>query len=398
VSLQTPTTQEINDNIVAQLQASLNQTIPLLPKSFLRVLAKVMAGVFVLLYKYGGFIFLQIFVRTASANQTEVNGVMLAPLIEWGRLIGVGDPGPATQSELLIDITVETQSGQLPSGSQLIGQSNGVTYITIGSILLDSSTVQVTIRAVSDQSGGDGSGVVGNLNPGDVVSFANPLPNVSRNAAVVSQVTTGADQESVEVYRQRIIDRFRKRPQGGAYADYQIWGEEPSGIINVYPYTSDCPGQVDVYVEATPESSGNADGIPSAAQLQEVLQSIELDANGMATRRQANALPNVFPITRTGFDVLVLGLVVDNLPDVRADIEAALEEYFLDREPFIVGLSVPPRKDRITKSAAAGVVEDIVSAAGGIFTDANITQNGSPISTYTLGIGEKAKSESVTFI
>jgi len=397
MSLTTPTTKEISDNIIAQLEASLNQTIPLLPKSFLRVLAKAMAGVFVLLYKYGGFMFLQVFVRTASANETTVNGRVLTPLIEWGRLIGVGDPAAATQAELLIDISVENQTGTLSSGSQLVNTGNGVTYITIGSVLLNASTVQATIRAVSDQAGGGGAGAIGNLDPGAIVSFANPLANVARNATVVSQIVTGADAESTEAYRQRVIDRFQKRPQGGAYADYEIWGEEPAGIINVYPYTSDCPGQVDVYVEATPESSGDPDGIPTAAQLQEVLDSIEFDQNGLASRRPANALANTFPITRTGFNIRVTGLLVDDLAGVQASITTSIEEYFLDREPFIEGLSVLPRRDRITRSAVGGVVDDIVSAAGGVFSGVTVEVNSVNVDIYGLGIGEKAKAASVTF-
>lgn len=398
MSLQTPTTKEISDNIIAQLEASLNQTIPLLPKSFLRVLAKALAGVFVLLYKYGGFMFLQMFVQTASAKETTVNGVLLTPLTQWGRLIGVGDPAPATSAELQIEITVEIQSGVLPSNTQLVSTDNGVTYITLGAVLLDAPTKLVNVLAASDQAGGGGAGIIGNLEPGAVLSFANPLANVARNATVILQAVTGANAESTEAYRQRIIDRFQKRPQGGAYADYEQWGEEPAGIINVYPYTSDCPGQVDVYVEATPESSGDPDGIPTLAQLQTVLDSIELDQDGRATRRPANALANTFPITRTGFDVRVTGLVVDNLAQVQQTITTAIEEYFLDREPFIEGLSILPRRDRITRSAVGGVVDDIVSASGGIFSSVIVTQSAVNVELYGLGIGEKAKASSVTFV
>ena len=126
----------------------------------------------------------------------------------------------------------------------------------------------VNARAVSDQSNSGGRGSIGNLDAGSIISFANPLGSVQRDAVVVSQVVTGANGETWDAYRQRVLDRFQKRPQGGAAADYELWGEEPPGIIAVYPYRSDCPGQVDVYVEATADSSGNADGIPTAAQLQ----------------------------------------------------------------------------------------------------------------------------------
>lgn len=392
-----PTTKEIADNILAQLEASLNQSLSLLPKAFTRVLAKALAAVFVLIYKYAGFMFLQIFVRTASMATTEVNGVSLVPLIEWGRLIGVGDPTAATQAELLIEITVTNQTGVLPVSSQLLGATNGVTYVTLTAVTLDASTKQVAVRAVSDQSGGDGSGAIGNLPAASTVSFANPLANVARAAVVVSASVTGSDAESPENYRQRVLDRFQKRPQGGAYADYEVWGEEAAGILNVYPYASECPGQVDVYVEATPESSGSPDGIPTTPQLNAVLQLIESDSAGLATRRPVGALVNAFPINRLGFTVTVFALTVSDPAQTQADIETALTEYFLAREPFIVGLSVPPRLDRITRTAVDGTIEDIVSAAGGVFGGSSVTQSGTLVEAYTLGIGEKAKLLSVAF-
>ena len=398
MSLSTPTTSEINDNIIAQLEASLNQTIPLLPKSFMRVLTRVLAGVFVILYKYGGFMFLQMFVQTASAKETIVNGKTIIPLVEWGRLIGVGDPVAATSAELLIDITVEIQTGQLLSGTQLVGSDNGVTYITLGSVLLNAPIVQATVLAVSDQLGGGGVGVIGNLEPGAILTFANPLANVARNAVVDSQVVTGADGESTEAYRQRVIDRWQKRLQGGALSDYEAWGEETAGIINVYPYTSDCPGQVDCYCEATVASSGDPDGIPTTAQLQAVLYSINLDDNGLASRRPSNALANTFPIVRIAFDVRITGLIVDNLAQVQTDLTNTLTEYFLDREPFIDGLSVLPRKDRISNTAVGGIVDDIVNAAGGVFSAAIVSQASINIVVYSLGIGEKSKIDTVIFV
>lgn len=399
MSLTTPTTKELSDLIIAQLESTLNQTIPLLPKSFLRVLAKTLAGVFILLYKYAGFIFLQIFVATASIKDTTILGQIVSPLKEWGRLVGVGDPVAATNAELLIDITVTNQTSSLPAGTQLLNADNGVTYILLASVPLNAPTVQGTVRAAADQSAGTGAGTIGNLDPGAILSFANPLPNVNRDVVVNTQTVTAADEESSEAYRQRIIDRFQKRPQGGALADYEIWGEETPGIINVYPYTGDTPGEVDLYSEATPESSGSPDGIPTQAQLDAVKESTELDQDGLATRRPANAFVNSFPITRTPFDVTVFGLIVDNTADVQASINTATEEYFLNREPNIPGLSTPPRRDRITVSGLSGAIEDVVSSANGIFDSVTIEQGTVDINTYPLGQGEKSKLGSpVSFV
>jgi uncharacterized phage protein gp47/JayE len=142
----TPTTQQLTDQIFAQLETAFNATLPSLPKSFTRVLSRVLAGVVVLLYKYIAFIALQLFVSTASTATTTLNGRDIIPLVEWGRLVGAGDPTPATRAELLIDITVENQTGALNAGAQLVNTATGVVYSTIGSVLLNAPTVQATVR------------------------------------------------------------------------------------------------------------------------------------------------------------------------------------------------------------------------------------------------------------
>ncbi len=173
-----------------------------------------------------------------------------------------------------------------------------------------------------------------------------------------------------------------------------------SGIVNVYPYTSDFPGQVDVYVEANTDS--DPDGIPTGTQLQAVLDSIELDSNGLASRRPANALANALAITRKGFDVEVSGIIVDNLADVQAQIQTAVINYFLDAEPFIDGLTIPPRLDKLTRSALIGLVNDIISASNGTFTTVTFAVTSAPtvdLELYVLQQGEKSKlTTTVTFI
>lgn len=393
-----PTTSEVTGNIVAQVEASLNQTIPLLPRAFVRVLAKALAGVVVILYKYGGFIHLQQFVRTASNQPTVVNGRTVVPLAEWATLFGIPAQTSATAAELVVTVTVENQVGSLPSGTQLVGSTNGVTYLTLSTVALDAATKDITVRAVADQAGGGGLGTIGNLTAGAVVSFANPLANVARDTIVQSQTVTGADPEPEEDFRQRVIDGVRARPQGGAYSDYRIWGAAVAGITQVYPYTGD-PGQVDVYVESATEP----DGIPTAGQLQAVADAIELDEDGLATRRPAGALVNTLAITRNAWTAEVSGLNVPasvSLAVAQSQITTAVQNYFLARENFIVGLDTPPRRDVISRSAVIGTVENVVTALGGTFTTVvieRVSDPGVPVTIDTLAEGEKAKA-TVAFV
>jgi uncharacterized phage protein gp47/JayE len=400
MALVTPSTAQIAANIIVQLEASLSQTIPLLPKSFSRVLARVLAGVFVTLYKYAGFMLLQQFVATASMEPTTINGREIRPLVEWGRLVGVGDPKAAEQAELTCDVTVLVIGGSLAGGTQLLNASTGIVYQTTAAVLLDASTISVTVRAISDQTGGDGAGTQGNLEPGQILQFASPPASVARNATVTGTAVEGADAELEDVYRERVKVRFRRRPQGGAYADYQAWGTEVAGVRAIYPYTGD-PGEVDVYVEAVE----GVDGIPSGALLTAVEQSIQYDPaefptpTGLANRRPVSAFVNVLPITRTGFDVELAGLEVNgevDLDAVTTSITEGLDEFFRSRAPFIVGLSAMPRQDRVTQGAVAGVVNEIADANGASVSNVFLRLSGVLITQYTLGRGETAKLGTLT--
>ena len=393
MSLPIITTAQVLQTITAQLEASFGQAIPIFGKAFARVIAKVLAGVVVILYKYIGFIALQKFVRWASMDETLINGKQLRPLVEWGRLIGVGDPRAATAAEIIVAVTVTQQTGTLPAYSKLVRSESNVVYEVAFVKDLNAPVISATIRPTSDQSGGDGSGTIGNLQFGDVVSFAQPLPNILRDAAVLYSTITGADAETPDEYRARVLKRFQAQPQGGAYADYRTWGLETAGIVNVYPYAG-APGEVDVYVEATPASSGNADGVPTPDQLKAVEALIESDGDSLSSdlpnRRPVGAAVNMFGIYRTPFDVTVTNLV-PNDSAIKAQITDALTSYFLEREPYIEGLSVRPLNNLITLAAVGGVAQEVIDANGASASAITLYEYTATTTARRLTKGEKAK-------
>ena len=394
MALETPTTKEIQDSIINQVVASTSTVAELLPRAFTRFFAKVLAGVFMLIYKYAGWMFLQIFVRTASFQETTVLGQTLTPLIEWGRLIGVGDPTPAIQAELLLDIVVTNQTGSLLAGTQAVSNKNGITYILLSPVTLDAATKQGTFRAASDIDGGTGGGTIGNLDPGDIVSFVNPLANVERDMSVDSVTTTGVDGETEPVYRQRVIDRFQQQPQGGSGVDYVIWGVIEGIVKSIYPYTGE-DGFVDVYVEVFP--SVEPDGIPTQQILDDVADVITFD-DGAQTRKPINAKLNTLPITRLEFTVNVIGMEVPDSGTTEPLIVEALETYFLEREPFIDGVIPLPRRDRVQVSNVNSIVDSFVSAAGGSFIGITLFLGALQIQIeYSFQFGEKSKVIAVNF-
>lgn len=390
-SVAAATTQEVADLMVASIDSSMGITSPLLEKTFSRVFSKAAGGLYVLLYKYGSFVALQMFAEYASYRETTVNGRTVVPLIELGRWIGVGYPAPAVRCEANITIAVTTQTGSIAAGAQLVNPETGILYTTTAAVALSAATVQVAVRASLD-----GAGEAGQLVVGDQLSFANPLPNVSANTTVALVTVSGEDGETEDAYRTRVTQYRKSPPQGGAYADYRIWCESVSGIVSAYPYTG-APGEVNVYVEASVASSGSADGIPTGPQLSAVDAYVQGLSGGLATRRSVLAAVNILPITRKTFDLIVTGLVVSDVASAKTSAQEAVDAFLREREPYIEGLSSLPRLDRVTAADASGIVSSAVGAFGGTVTAVALESGVGAVTSYTLSDGEKAKLGTITY-
>jgi uncharacterized phage protein gp47/JayE len=367
MALPTPSIQEIAESIVSDIESKTNQTIPSLAKSVFNVLSLAIAGVWIILYKYGSWQFNQIFPQLADEKFLELLGenkrIFRTPAVAW-----VGD----------VDITVLADS-DIDAGTQLVNNATGIIYLVQTTEATTTPTHTSSIQAAT-------AGEIGDLQVGAVLDFVNPPSTFGRQATVSAVTTAGSDKEDLEVYRGRVVDAYQKQPQGGALADYEQWANETANVINTYPYAGSEPPDVDVYIEV----DNQTDGIPTAGQKAAALANINFDPiTGRATRRPVTANVTVLGITRTAFDVEITGLSPDT-SEIRSAIQDGVEQYFTDKEPFILGLSVN-RVDKITLSGVTAAAENIASANSATFTTLDLELAASPITSYTLGTGEKAK-------
>jgi hypothetical protein len=379
VSYNPPSLQQLRDSFVAEVEAALATDIPLLPVAVTRVLGTMYAAGVMLIYKLAGWNLLQQYAEFASFDEVTVNGKRLRPLVAIGNAWGVPPPFGATRALQTIELTVVTQSGSIPANTRLTFTGNSFIYVTRSSVSLNAATVQVDIESVSGPNNGLGTGAASTIPIGSKVQFVSAEPNVVRDAIVVATLSAGEDAETERSYRKRVLDKRRRPPQGGAHADYFHWALENQGIVAAYPYNS-YPGRIDVYIEASEASSGSADGIPTVGQIAAVQTYID-----QPTRKPANDGVTVKAITRTGFEVTVNGLVVENESVVRTRIAEALDQHFRTREPYIEGLSTPPRADLITQPTVSAVVLDVVQAYAGYVFSINT------VAYQKLEYGEKAK-------
>jgi uncharacterized phage protein gp47/JayE len=387
------TVGEIRDFIINSIQTKFNIAFRMLSKSFIRVLAVVFAGVFVVLYKLRGWLFLQLYPETAYWGDTYILGVKVNPLVNWGNLIGVGEPKAGTQWKGIVTINVTAQGGALTAGTQLASDITGKIYITEDSAALDAENISVSVICAE-------TGMAGNLDAGDILSFVNPLGNVKKTAAVAAVMEYAADDETGEEYRARVTARFKNSPLGGALSDYRKWALDAAGVLNVYPYKDvNSASGVIIYVAASPAFFPNR--IPSTELLRKVGDACTYDPEtGKSSRKPVTAVidpdadgtyRNIKPVTIIYFDVNISGMAGVPFDDFAEAIYSALENYFLSREPYIRGLSDDNNKTNIvSKNNVSSVVDSASASVKAEFGSVSVLVNGIITAGYSLGAGELA--------
>ena len=393
------TIEEVQQLLIRSFEHKFNKQLRILPKSFIKILCKVFAGVFIIVYKLVGWYFLQMFPETADWKEVTILGVRLRPLVKLGVLFGVGEPLAGVQWRGIITIDVLTQGSVLYSGTQLKSNVTGKLYIVeeTKTLLQTKETVSVVCTEI---------GTAGNLEQNDTLNFVNPYGFVKTEAVVLDVARVGLDNETEISYRRRVANRFRMQPQGGALADYRIWASEVQGVLNVYPYNDkEQPGGVLLYVSGIPDVY--ADRIPDRGLLKKVGESCTYDPEtGKATRKPLTAMldpkndgsySNVKPVSVVVFDVVITGVSGIVPADFAQVVKPALQNYFLDRDLYIRGLSDDNnRTNVISKNHVITVVNQIAVSVKAIFETAEMQKNGNVTALYTLDNGELAKLGTLT--
>jgi uncharacterized phage protein gp47/JayE len=213
-----PTLQDIVDRIEADIEARVTGVnTPLLRRSVLRVLARVLAGAIYLLYGFLSWIKDQMFASTADTDNLEIIGS------EYGVTRKV-----STFSAGQVDLTGCTPATIIPAGSELEA-SDGSVY-TVDEIVVVDGAGEATIGVTAKVAGSAGDQVAG-----EVLTFVTPIAGIASSGTVTDDlITDGLDEESDDDYRDRILERKRQPPHGGAEFDYENWMKEVSGVTRAW--------------------------------------------------------------------------------------------------------------------------------------------------------------------
>ncbi len=386
--------KEVEALLINSFEHEFNKKLRLLPKSFIRVFCRVLAGVFIILYKQIGWYFLQLFPETADWQEVTILGQRIRPLVKLGALFGIGEPLAGVQWQGIIEVDVLKTGSVLYSGTQLKSSVTGKLYVTseTKTLLLNKERVKVFCTEI---------GTSGNLEVNDVLNFVNPYGFVKSEAVVLEVERMGLDEELEANYRERLINRFRLQPQGGALADYRIWAADVPGVLRVYPYNDkEQPGGVLLYVSGIPSVFN--DRIPDKGLLKKVGEVCTYDPEtGKAIRKPLTAMldpkndgsyENIKPISIVEIEVAVSGVTGIAPADFAELIKPSLKNYFLDRDLYIRGLSDDNnRTNVISKNHVITVINQIAVTAKAVFEEVVLKKENVVFSSYVLDDGKLAK-------
>ena len=381
-----PSMQEIKESISNDFKSRLNLLSNNL-KRFLNAFSIVESAKFKLLYLFLQDIQNNIFADTADL---EANG---GTLERMGRIYLGRNPRAATVG--VFNLSVNGVAGSvLRSGLTFKSNENslspGQLYVLDLEYSLTGTSDVIEVRSL-------GAGSEFDLNELDELTITEPVLGVNQIVTVSEVVEQPRAGESIEAYRQAILNSFQLEPQGGSRTDYRIWASDAQGVRAVYPYVKNGePGTVQVYVEST-----EGDGVPSNTLLQDVEDVIYFDPDESRPLNERGRIPiqanlEVLPIELVPVTLTITGLSQDTTT-VRNAIQSNIELYLKDIRPFVSGADLARNRNDVLYAARLQSVATDVLDNSNFFTSLSMTVNGNSVSSYQFNLGFVPKLVSITY-
>lgn len=223
-----PTFSDLQDQVAADIEAALPGSDAHLRFTVLAALAKAMSGLAFEHYGYLDWVSLQAVPYTAEGEYLEA----------WGALKAVYRKAATAASGKIV--FTGAAGATLPSGQSLIA-GDGTTFGSTSGGVMTGGKLEVTAVA-------DVPGAAGNLAVGTAVSLSLAIAGVQSAGSVSVLFSGGADQESDDDLRTRVIEAFQAQAQGGSGSDYIRWAKEVAGVTRAWCGASGFgPGTVIVY-------------------------------------------------------------------------------------------------------------------------------------------------------
>jgi len=302
--------QEIVDRITSDFETRITGATSLLRRSVLAVIARVNAGAFHLLYEYLDFQARQLFVSTADEAGLEAHSS------EYGI------PRKAAAAATGSGTVTGTNGVVIPAGSELFSTDDQIYTIDDEETIAGGTATLDFTASVAGEDGDDDVGIT--------LTFVSPIAGVNTSVTVDADgISGGADEESDDDLRERLLTRKRQPPHGGAYFDYETWALEVSGATRSWSFPLyQGIGTIGIAFACDDDLVI----IPNAIQratVREYIVEHEDPGTGQIVGCPVTAEPGLFMIEMTALTVNFEVDISPNTAAVRAAIEANLEDLVL---------------------------------------------------------------------
>jgi uncharacterized phage protein gp47/JayE len=382
-----PTLSELYNQIVADFESELGESIPLFGKSFLRATAAVQSAKLWINYKINAFVQKNSWVDTADPES------MGGSLERFGRVKLNRNPYPATAGQYVVTVT-GTIGAVIPARTIFKSNDNalnaGKLFILDNQYTLVAVSDSITLRALE-------IGIDSRLNIGNQLTSTTPISLVNSLAVVSSEAVEPFSSEDIEVYRRKIIESFQLEPQGGSSSDYRLWANEVQGVAQSYPFAvSGQVGQVNLFIEATIEDSTDGQGSASAGLLDDVKDNIELPISGVPARKPVGNIVNYLSVTPLEVNINIAGFQ-GLTTDIENLIEGALTEEIVKIRPFVSAIDiVSKRNDTLNTNKIITTI--LTTIPGSVFGTITLEVDSVATASKTFAGGEIPFLNSVTYV
>lgn len=214
-----PTLAALVDRVRGDLRGRLEVLGPLLRRAMADVLGVVWAGAIHGLYGYLDWLSKQFFARTAERESllemAAPYGMSLeAATYAAGNIEATGTDGTPIPIDTILRLDATT-TYRVTAGQVIAG---GVATLPVAAVL---------------------AGAAGNIEDGTKVTFDSVIAGVNSTAEADGDIEGGNDEEDIEDFRTRFLERLREPPEGGADQDYVAWAREVPGVTRAWTYPNE---------------------------------------------------------------------------------------------------------------------------------------------------------------
>jgi uncharacterized phage protein gp47/JayE len=204
MAFERPSITQLVERIQSDIETRLPGSDARLRRSLLEVLARTHAGAVHGLYGHLDWLSRQLMIDTADAEH----------LARWASIWGVARTASTAATG---EVTCAGTDGAVIPAGTVLQAADGTAYSTDADATIAAGSASLNVTAQSP-------GAAGDLAAGSSLSLVSPISGVQSQASVAAGgLTGGADIESDDALRMRLLDRIHQPPQGGAGYDYTAW-------------------------------------------------------------------------------------------------------------------------------------------------------------------------------